>query len=232
MEFPAVSTYKGGVSKTVRDLLRPCIQNSVGPKRFPKILFELDHIRHDCLELQYLISTFRKKNGVARYFSRSSPELFSLFENQNQYADYVPTETYFRTLYTAMIATLRSKIDKHMMLLDRKFLDGDHSFKFPKHMAKIEDTSVFTGLYTVTNGCEEIVQQVLAPSKALSYLRYSFQKMREAYSLYGHGMPIVFFTDNVKGDKNFLESIFYSLKKQVQPRSNMELLSTDENKTL
>ncbi|KAG2212725.1 hypothetical protein INT47_000702 [Mucor saturninus] len=98
MEFPAVLTHKGGVSKTVGDLLRPCIQNSVGPKRFQKILLELHHIHHDRLELQYLISTFRNRNGVARYFSRSSPELFSSLENQNQYADYVPTDTYFRTL--------------------------------------------------------------------------------------------------------------------------------------
>ncbi|KAI7875757.1 uncharacterized protein EV154DRAFT_606811 [Mucor mucedo] len=186
MEFPAVLTHKGGVSKTVGDLLRPCIQNSVGPKRFQKILLELHHIRHNRLELQYLISTFRKRNGVARYFSRSLPCAHNLH------------------------------IDSGSQM--KKTIQG-----------KIEDTSVFTGLYTVTNEYEEIVQQVLAPSKALSYLRYSFQKMREAYSLYGHEMPIVFFTDNVKGDKSFLESIFDSLKEKVQLRSNMEILSTDEN---
>lgn len=228
MEFPAVLTHRGGVSKAVADLLRPCIQNSVGPERFQKILLELHHLRHDRLELQYLLSAFRKKNGVARHFIRPTIDLFSSFEDQKSYAGYVPTSTYFRTLYTSIIETLRPKMNKHMMILDGKVLKGDHSFKFPKHMAKIEETSVFTGLYTVTNEYEEIVQQVLVPSKALSYLRYSFEKMREAYTIYGHEMPVAFFTDNVKGDKSFLEGVFESLKDQVQPVANAEVVVAEE----
>ena len=75
-----------------------------------------------------------------------------------QYAGFVPSGTYVRTLYTAIIQTLRPKMDKHMMLLDGKVLKGDHSFKFPKHMAKTNEASVFTALYTITNEYEEIVQ--------------------------------------------------------------------------
>ncbi|KAI7878129.1 uncharacterized protein EV154DRAFT_606504 [Mucor mucedo] len=167
VEFPAVLSHRGGISKVIADLLRPCIQNSVGPERFQKIL--------------------------------------------------------------PIIEVLQPKMDKHMMLLDGKILKGDHSFKFPKHMAKIEDTSVFTGLYTMTNEYEEIVHQVLVPSKALSYLKHSFQKMSKAYTDYGHEMPIAFYTDNVKGDQTFVEGIFESLKEGVKPTSVDEMNSNGSN---
>lgn len=217
LEFPAVLTHKGGVSKAVADLLRPCIQNSVGPERFRKILRELHHLKHDRLELQYLTSLYNKRKNYQSYFTMSAPQQFSSFNDRSLYAGYVPTAVYFRRVYTAIIDVLRPKMDKHMMILDKKVLKGDHSFKFPKKMAKIEDVSVFSGLYTVTNEYEEIVLQVLVPSKALAYLRYSFQKMRDAYSYYGHTLPVAFFTDNVKGDRSFLEEMFESLTENVEP---------------
>lgn len=153
-----------------------------------------------------------------------TPKQFSTFEDKCLYAGYVPTSSYFRRLYTAIIDVLRPRMDKYMIILDGKVLKGDHSFKFPKHMAKIEDVSVFSGSYTVTNEYEETVLQVLVLSKALAYLRYALQKMREAYSYYGHSMPVAFFTDNVKGDKSFLEEMFGSLTENVEPvtASDME----------
>lgn len=63
LEFPAVLTHKGAVSKAVADLLRPCMQNSVGPERFQKILRELHHLKHDRLELQYLTAVYNKRKS-------------------------------------------------------------------------------------------------------------------------------------------------------------------------
>lgn len=213
MEFPAVLTHRGGISKSIADLYRPCIQNSVGPERFQKIIRELHHLQHDRLELQYLLRKFSERNSSfsAHGFIFSPVVPFSLFGDQSSYAGYVPSSAYFRTIYTSIIEVLQPKMDKHMMLLDGKVLKGDHSFKFTKHMAKIEDSSVFSTLYTMTNEYEEIVLQALVPSKALSYLKHSFEMMQEAYKDYGHDMPLVFFTDNVSGDKTFLESMFSSL---------------------
>ncbi|CAO3656087.1 unnamed protein product [Mucor hiemalis] len=61
VEFPAVSTRRGGISKAVADLLRPCTQNSVGPERLHKILRELHVLRHDRIELQYLLNELKKR---------------------------------------------------------------------------------------------------------------------------------------------------------------------------
>ena len=47
--------------------------------------------------------------------------------------------------------------------------------------------------------------------------------MRDAYTSYGHEMPCVFFTDNVAGDKTFIENILPSLKNNVSPRTPEEL---------
>lgn len=170
LEFPAILTHKYGMSKNLANLLRPCIQNAVGPKKFQKILSELHHLYHDRLELQYLVYELRKRNSNRSYFVHNAPALFSNFNDQTMYAGYVPTAGYIRTFYTTIIETLRPKMEKQTMLLGSRILKGDHSFKFPKHMAKIEETSIFTALYTVTNEYEEIIHQVLVPSKPLSYL--------------------------------------------------------------
>lgn len=52
-EFPAILTHSSGISRRLADLMRPLIQNSVGPKRITKILRELHMLRHNRLELQY-----------------------------------------------------------------------------------------------------------------------------------------------------------------------------------
>ncbi|KAL9536874.1 hypothetical protein MBANPS3_012294 [Mucor bainieri] len=233
MEFPALLTHRGGVSKAVADLYRPCIQNSVGPERFQRILREQHHLKHDRLELQYLISKVGQRNAAFENsgYKYDPVKPFPPFDDENTYAGYVPSAAYFRTLYTSIIESMQPKMDKHMMLLDGNVLKGDHSFKFPKHMGKIEDSNVFSALYTMTNEYEEIVQQALVPSKSLSYLKHALEMMKDAYVDYGHEMPMAFFTDNVAGDKAFLEAIFSSLKEGLQPLQKEEVSfhrSTDE----
>jgi hypothetical protein len=38
-------------------------------------------------------------------------------------------------------------MDKHMMILDGEILKGDHSFKFPKHTAKIEEKAFLRAVH-------------------------------------------------------------------------------------
>ncbi|KAG2211306.1 hypothetical protein INT45_003588, partial [Circinella minor] len=110
-------------------------------------------------------------------------------------------------------------MDKQMEILDGKNLKGDHTFKIIKLMSKVNGVPVFTALYTALNEYEEIRLQFLVPTKSLSHLQYGFDKLREAYELYGHKQPEIFFTDNVIGDQGFLKSVFPSLLKDVIPVS-------------
>ncbi|OBZ90942.1 hypothetical protein A0J61_01006 [Choanephora cucurbitarum] len=67
-EYPFFLTHRVGVSKAVTDLLRSCIQNSDGHEHFQKILLKLHHLRHNSLELHYLLSAFRKIGRITRHF--------------------------------------------------------------------------------------------------------------------------------------------------------------------
>lgn len=208
MEFPAILTHKSGVSKVVADLLRPCVQNSLGPTCFAKMLRELHMLEHDRRELQYLstIKYRRTHPTVADMFEQQPRRQsvtypsFSTFNDRQGYAGHVPSAQYFGYLYNAIIDELRPSMDKEMMILDGSVLKGDHSFKIIKHISNIEGTPTFNALWTVCNEYEEVRMQCLVPSKSLSHLQFSFEKMRDAYQLYGHKMPELFFTDNVKGN--------------------------------
>jgi hypothetical protein len=240
-EFPAYLTHRSGVSKDLGSLLRICVQNSLGPKRFQKLLRELHMLKHDRLEYQYLNAVKHRikkpkmlANGdIDRIKMPITP--FSPFSCKDLYAGFVPTATYIRTLYNLMLDELRPMIDKQMMLIDGKILKGDHSFKIIKSIAKINGASTFTALYTLCNEYEEIRLQQLVPTKALSHLKGAFKDMLQAYELYGHDKPEYFFTDNVNGeyslnpsynpflfitqlvagDKSFLEQVIPSLRKNV-----------------
>lgn len=79
--------------------------------------------------------------------------------------------------------------------------------------------------------------QCLTPTKSLNHLRFSFDAMREAYDMYGHTQPEVFFTDNPRGDRRFLEMVLPSLKENVVPviselHANLPILSIPENITV
>src|ERR1700722_1446757 len=106
---------------------------------------------------------------------------------------------------------IRTMVDKQMMLLDGKVLKGDHSFKIVKHIAKVGKEPTFSAMYTVCNEYEEIRMQVLTPTKSLSHLHEPFENLVRSYETYGNALPDIFFTDNVRGDKNFLESMLPSL---------------------
>lgn len=81
MEFPAILSHRGAVSKAVADYLCPPIQNSVGPQRF----WKFHHLKHDRLEVQCLLNAHLKEK-VARSLERPFPEPFSAFNNQTLYA--------------------------------------------------------------------------------------------------------------------------------------------------
>ena len=85
-----------------------------------------------------------------------------------------------------MIDEIRPLLDKQVMLLDGRVLKGDHSFKIIKSIGKTGGSPKFSALYKVCNEYEEIRMQSLVPTKSLNHLRYSFEAMRDAYSMYGH----------------------------------------------
>jgi hypothetical protein len=213
-EFPALLTHRSAISKTLANWMRPLAQNSVSLKRLVKLLTEMHMLRYSRLELQYLNAIKYRQESQASIssYSQRSMKAFSTFGDMGQYAGFIPSMSYLRTLYTAMMDEMRPMIDKQIMLLGGKFLKGDHSFKIIKKIAKIKGNSAFTAMYTVCNEFEEVRMQLLVPSKSLMHLQRPFESMRDAYNLYGFEQPQYFFTDNVRSDRNFLTTVLPSLK--------------------
>ena len=70
---------------------------------------------------------------------------------------------------------------------------------------------------TVTNQKAEIRVCDLVATKSHSQFELALKRMKESLKLYGHLQPKIFYTDNVFGDKQFLEESFESLHQDVVP---------------
>ena len=183
-EYPGYMTHRSGLSKPVGDLYRSCVQNSVGPKRFSKILREMHMLKYSRRRLQYLQAIF---------FRRKYPTLeqkpivsFSQFDDRLKYAGHLSSPQYLRSFYTSFIGEMRHLMDKQMQALDGIYLKGDHTFKIIKLMNKANRQPVFAALYTLLNEYEEVRLQYLVPNKSMEHLRYALTAMRDAYELYGY----------------------------------------------
>ncbi|KAG2212145.1 hypothetical protein INT45_002922 [Circinella minor] len=98
--FPAILTHRGGISRQLADLLRPCFQNAIRPGHLHDLLQELHHLRHNRLQLTYLTLIDYQQQHAPQFssfgrsgLSQSHPQ-FSYFDDPLGYAGYVPSATY------------------------------------------------------------------------------------------------------------------------------------------
>lgn len=221
-DFPALLTLKSGISKLLVNLIRPLMQNSVGPGRIHKVLRENHRLRYDELYFQYLDAAYDFQHSLDERQKRFSfgyaPDKiadFSEFEDSIGYSGSVPSAAYIGYVYTSYMENLKARIDAEMMKLGGVILKGDHTFKIIKKIAKLKGVSIFTALYTLCNEFEEIRMMVLAPTKSLLHLEERFIQMMKTYLKNQEELPRVFYTDNVVADQPSLERWIPSLKDNV-----------------
>ncbi|CEP12307.1 hypothetical protein [Parasitella parasitica] len=89
--------------------------------------------------------------------------------------------------------------------------------------------NVFDALYTVTNEYEEIRLQFFVPTKSLVHLIGSFDKMYNVYNMYGYTLLKLFYTDNVRSDRHFLEKHLPSLLENVQHIDGLPVAAIPSN---
>jgi 3'-5' exonuclease len=89
--------------------------------------------------------------------------------------------------------------------------------KITKEIMKVHGQSIWVGLLTVTNQKAEVRVCDLAATKSHSQFELALKGMKESLKLYGHLPPKIFYTDNIWGDKQFLEESFESLRQNVIP---------------
>ncbi|GAA5803754.1 hypothetical protein HPULCUR_009238 [Helicostylum pulchrum] len=217
--FPAILTHKSGISKDLCNVMRPLFQHGVGPNRLSKVIRILYTQRFDELQFVYYngINDF-KPNVASQLLNGAESQTFDQFSNfsdRMKYNGYTPSSNYLSYVYSSLVAEYQIFIDQHTSQFDGIILKLDHSFKIIKHMGKVNDISTFNGLFTVLNEYGEIRMQLLVPAKGHSCLRPSFNNMMNSYRKYNLDMPQVAYTDNVTGDRKFLEEVIPSLTENV-----------------
>ncbi|GAA5803691.1 hypothetical protein HPULCUR_009174 [Helicostylum pulchrum] len=217
--FPAILTHKSGISKDLCNVMRPLFQHGVGPHRLSKVIRILHTQRFDELQFVYYngINDF-KPNVASQLLNGAESQTFDQFSNfsdRMKYNGYTPSSNYLSYVYSSLVAEYRIFIDQHTSQLDGIILKLDHSFKIIKRMGKFNDVSTFNGLFTVLNEYGEIRMQLLVPAKGHSCLIPSFNNMMNSYRKYNLDMPQVAYTDNVTGDRKFLEEVIPSLTENV-----------------
>ena len=84
-------------------------------------------------------------------------------------------------------------------------------------MGKIEGVSTFSALFTTVNQYSEIRSMNFTPSKKQDDWAPILSAMLPSLMNFGHSLPKVIFTDNVRADKAKLLSVFPSLSADITP---------------
>jgi len=135
-EFPAILSHRSGISRRLLNLMRSCFHSGMGPGPFARMLREHHDLRHDRLELQYLL-TRREKNqearnqgDITRYLAaRNSDDVVNaVFPNKGR-LDSVPTTKYLTKLYNKFVESHIEKHYHHTSTLPATIVNVDHSHK-------------------------------------------------------------------------------------------------------
>ncbi|KAJ7689413.1 hypothetical protein B0H17DRAFT_907426, partial [Mycena rosella] len=206
--FPAMLTYRSGISESLFMFMRSCFQSGMGSKQFSDAL-RVRHLEHyDKLQISYL-ATLVKTKGISGWNGQKFKS-FLPFEDTSSdgYHGFVPSSQWLRDLFDAFIERHGFDFDQAISLLSASICAIDHSFK------AMNGEQIFIALLTVTNENGEIRVCNLVATKSHSQFELSLNRMREALLRYGHDQPQIFYTDNM-ADKDFLERCFPSLREAV-----------------
>ena len=189
--FPAFLTHRSGIDKTLVTLIRAGMAHRVSSSAWGDILRELNVRRHDLRELDYLHAIYKeKKQASLLNIPEKKYTPFSSFEDKDGYAGFSPSRWYISAVYMDYMEHIRPILDQCMSALTGHIIKWDHSFKLPKLLTKLDGVATFVALFTLLNEFEQIRYQAFVPTKSLSHLCSSLEKLSEALAAHGHPQPI------------------------------------------
>ncbi|KAJ6546376.1 hypothetical protein B0H10DRAFT_2243630 [Mycena sp. CBHHK59/15] len=149
--FPAMLTYRSGISENLFMFMRSCFQCGMGSKQFSDALRVRHLERYDKLHLSYL-STLAKVKEMSEWRGTKFKS-FLPFEDDsaNGYHGFVPSSQWLRDLFDRFIELHAFDFDQAIAVLSALICAIDHSFKLAKHIAKVNGEQIFIALLTITN---------------------------------------------------------------------------------
>ncbi|KAF7323784.1 3'-5' exonuclease domain-containing protein [Mycena kentingensis (nom. inval.)] len=218
-EFPAILTWRSALSKHAFGVVRSCFQHGMGSAQVSDLI-RMQHLRrYDELRLLYLQLKLKEMQfSMGGEISSDAYEVLPDFEDRSSqgFHGFTPSGQWIRDVYDKFIESHRATLNQHTAMLSGRVCAIDHSHKLAKHVFKVDGVPIFTALLTVTNEKGEIVVCVFVATKSHSQFDDALRRLAHDLTVYGHGLPEVFYTDNMV-DKAMLEKIFPSLLEAVVP---------------
>ncbi len=135
-DFPAVLSRKGGISESVRTLLRVGNQHKMGPTGVQSLLFEAHTQRYNRILLQYLEMIYERldsiedmQENIQSYATLSSFPAFGNFSDVDGFNGFVPSVHYLSMMLNKMIEQDEIDANQHTACLPPVALCIDDSHK-------------------------------------------------------------------------------------------------------
>ncbi|KAJ6536482.1 hypothetical protein DFH09DRAFT_1091442 [Mycena vulgaris] len=220
LAFPAILSRKGGLSRRLLTLLRGANQHKMGPTGVRSVLLEMQTLRFNTLQLQYLESIFeleRSANSQPRIHNFSSSDhqypSFGDFGSPDKYNGFVPSVSYLTSMMNKAIELEEADADQHTACLSIDDLCVDDNHKVNKHIAKVDGVPIFGAMWTCMSGFY-IRAQALTLTKGHDE---RLGPLAASAKLYGYSDPAVVYSDDPVKDKSMLLTAFRTLGEKLTP---------------
>ncbi|KAJ7861486.1 hypothetical protein B0H13DRAFT_1900460, partial [Mycena leptocephala] len=222
LAFPAILSRKGGLSRRVLTLLRGANQHKMGPTGVRSVLFEMQTLRFNTLQLQYLESVFELECGansqpnIHNFSSEFQYPTFGDFGSPDKYNGFVPSVSYLTSMMNKAIELDEADADQHTACLPIDDLCVDDNHKVNKHIARVDGVPIFGAMWTCMSGFS-IRAQALTLTKGHDERLGPLIGIAASAKLYGYRDPAVIYSDDPLKDKSMLLAAFPTLGENLTP---------------
>ncbi|KAJ7825530.1 hypothetical protein B0H13DRAFT_1918616 [Mycena leptocephala] len=211
LAFPAILSRKGGLSRRVLTLLRSANQHKMGPTGVRSVIFEMQTLRFNTLQLQYLESIFELERGTD-----SQPNVHN-FSSDFQYPTFGRfCVSYLTSMMNKAIELEEADADQHTACLSIDDLCVDDNHKVNKHIARVDGVPIFGAMWTCMSGFS-IRAQALTLTKGHDERLGPLKGIATSAKLYGYNGPAVIYSDDPVKDKSMVLAAFPALGENLTP---------------
>jgi hypothetical protein len=192
-------------------LVRSTIAHGLTANAWEKILREMNVRRRDLAERDYVHAL----KSCAEHTLPEKLQPFSSFLDKRGYAGFSPSRWFINQVYVEFMGHIKPHQDQAMAALPVSAARMDQSYKAIKYIARFNGTRAFGSLWTMTNEFEQVRQMILTLTRHLHHIERPLRGIVKSLHEHGHAPLSLLWTDNVKADHNFVESVVPTLRIDV-----------------
>ena len=228
--FPAFTTRKSAVDKTVLNMMRPLMDKGHRAESMSDLLLELHSNEYQERYIRYEYDiTKGNERPESRKETHVSDHTFSSFDDKYGYGGMVPTGAYLHSVRILHHSTISSYLERELKKRDLcGTLAWDVSYKESKNLFKHKGEQIYKGLVTGMNHIGEVRVQFHVVTDSQEQFLGAIEEFKRTLKAYGHSQPTSFYTDNPLADRDFFQKEILSLREE-QERFNKMAESNNED---